>query len=306
MKKVKCKKCGLTTVLQNDDEDPGDLCVTCAVEKKQDEAYKKFVSTPGCPSCDGVLKLCADSKITFSLKNHGNDKNGEYNKYVKYILPFKKLKYGTLCKCVNCQVNWWLDDNNKTIFPIAQEKLSVLEKWNLKRYTLSIGQFLALSKIKKDFSISYNYSIDYEFPCSIVSNNNIRYERAIILISKVPPVDKNPKFVLFSDEIREIIFSEGYSKSALDYPEMDTYYFYVDAARFATIITHITHYFLFPTKAEAQRYRISRLKTRLAALFIFAVVIIFLQIRQAYPSHGWLCGVDECKFFNVSGKEVKI
>ncbi len=197
MSKVRCENCG-ANILKNTHEKLYGLCAPCHKKKKQDEEIKKFVATPGCPNCDGT------KYITFSWRETLKQGN-KFNKYAKYIFPIKQLKYGTLYKCNDCNINWWLDVKSKLMYLITQDRLAILEKWNVKRYPLSLEKLTKLFKIKKTPSGIYgNRSVFTIFPCSIVTKNNIYCEKSIIKITNLPPLFENPNFVLFADEIQNI------------------------------------------------------------------------------------------------------
>lgn len=197
MLKVKCSHCGVDILQSTYDKHDG-ICAPCYKRKEQDEQVRRFISTPGCPNCDG------SRYISFSWKKVTDIKN-KFNKYAKYILPSKKLKYGTLYKCKNCKVSWWLDVKHSSMHLITQDRLPILEKWNNKRYTLSINQLIKLSKIKKTPTDIYRKSEFIIFPCSVITNSDMHYAKSIIKITNLPPLYENPSFVLFADEIKNII-----------------------------------------------------------------------------------------------------
>jgi len=89
---------------------------------------------------------------------------------------------------------------------VTEDRLPILEKWNSKRYTLSIDQLMILYKIKKTRIDTYgNRSEFIEFPCSVITKSDAHYAKSIITITNMPPIYKNPSYVLFPDEIKNIM-----------------------------------------------------------------------------------------------------
>lgn len=197
MSKVSCTKCN-ALILKNTHQKYFGLCAPCYKEKIQHIKYEKFISISGCPSCDG------SHDSTFYWK----EKTTKFNEYKKYILPIKNLKYGTLYQCRICRIHWYFDPESQIMYVIDKKNLEVLNKWNSKKFLLSEKILTELKKIKENpigiYGINSKHLI---FPCSVLTKKNIRYDKAIIKITYLPPLKwyEDANFVLFCDEIQSIL-----------------------------------------------------------------------------------------------------
>ena len=199
MDKIPCINCG-TKILPTTVKKFNGLCGSCFTEKLENDAYQKFMNTPGCPRCDG------SNYISFpQAENIKNETTKNPNtKYIDYIKEIRKLKHGALNQCLICHAFWYGDDAHILHF-IDEQRMPLLIEWSESKNTLSVLLLLKAFQIMPTPPDIYGNRSEYiSIPCSITTVDNINYPKALLLITKLPPIRQAIEKVRFSNQIKDV------------------------------------------------------------------------------------------------------
>ncbi len=192
--KIACIKCG-TKILPTTFAKYNGLCATCDRKKCEHEAYQKFITTPGCPICDG------QGYLSFYWNNNIKENNDKLNKYKKYIKKVMFLKQGELFQCNLCDTYWFLENKQMNLV----ENIDNLKKWNESKHILPFNLFLKLLWIRSNPVDRYGNNSNFSAtPCSIITKDNLYYENVLILLTDSPPLRKDDSRSLVIDIINNI------------------------------------------------------------------------------------------------------
>lgn len=194
MNKIPCVKCA-TKILPTTANKFDGLCGPCYTKKIENLEYEKFINTPGCPQCDG------SGSIFFRYKESLKSRNDKYNDYIKKTY---KLKYGALGQCIVCENFWYADENFGQYF-IHKQRVPLLQKWSESKHVLPFKLLLKAFRIRPTPEGFYGGMLKRtEIPCSITTVNNVNYQKALLVITKLPPIYESVENVFFSNQIKEI------------------------------------------------------------------------------------------------------
>lgn len=95
------------------------------------------------------------------------------------------LKFGHLRRCRDCGGVWFAPEGTGFAFRVLEEWLPDLERWDEKPFAASPELIDTLARIG---GIATQRRSVLRFPCSVVTANGQRHERAVVLVSKLAPV----------------------------------------------------------------------------------------------------------------------
>ncbi len=101
------------------------------------------------------------------------------------LQPAGMLKSGRRYICRQCGCIWYMHEQSSWVARVRSTHLTFFEKWNTSDLTLTDEQITALADIG---GVVDRTGMMMYFPCTVVNGDNIIQERAIVVVSKVPPV----------------------------------------------------------------------------------------------------------------------
>jgi len=144
-----------------------------------------------------------------------------YNGTSKFNIVFQTdLKYGKLGYCRTCKTHWYLDSDEKNIYPVTDWQMDYLEKWNTKSLIANSKTIELLKEIKATpIDIAGNNKEYIDFPCK-VRINDVLHHFAIISFQKTPPVGSRfckQKTIYFIDDVQDIFPSDFVLNNSIRY-----------------------------------------------------------------------------------------
>lgn len=159
-----------------------------------------FFKKRACPGCH-------EKYISYRLK--------KYNKaYTSSLIHVKKLKYGELFQCINCNLYWLLDekpDDIKTLHRINPSNLSFIEKWGTQVLKPNISLLNTLIKIG-----ATGGEKNRKIPCRCTTKDGREIDFCLVTFVEHPAdiLNYEHKEVLLIDEVATI-HESSYSLSHL-------------------------------------------------------------------------------------------
>ncbi|QDT94815.1 hypothetical protein V144x_02470 [Gimesia aquarii] len=117
----------------------------------------------------------------------------------------RALKFGHLYQCSECKLHWFLDDDGLNMHGVTLDKIDLLFEWSDSKYIPTVNQFKILNEIGATGADQYgNGRGTLYIPCRIdtVSGNSI--DKALVLITKKPPIDDWRQTIILGNAVSDI------------------------------------------------------------------------------------------------------
>jgi hypothetical protein len=101
----------------------------------------------------------------------------------------RALKFGSLYQCSECKLYWFLDDDGFEMHRVTPERNELLFAWSDCELAPSDSDISCFSEIGATGPDLYgNGRGEIKIPCSIKTSSGDSHERALVLITKMPPI----------------------------------------------------------------------------------------------------------------------
>ena len=138
-----------------------------------------------CPICDTEQGLKVE---LFSWKEARLRSNPEGTRRANRIHFKRTLRFGSLYQCSLCAQIWYLDDDEVLMHRIDRESVQDLHDWSDSKLDFTREQISTIKKIKAIAADHYRAKSYLHLPCCVTTRSGERFEKAILLITKMPPI----------------------------------------------------------------------------------------------------------------------
>jgi hypothetical protein len=155
-------------------------------------------------------QLC-DQKpyIRFNWKYANEGRNQELARFMSHLQPIRPLKFGYLYQCPASQNYWFLDDDHSFMHSVPSDKVELLWQWDRMSLSFTSTQIEVLSKIGATGSDGYRDGKgEIRVPCTIRRVQDEFYDPALVIVTKLPPIQRWQKRVLIGNKTDVIAQSE--------------------------------------------------------------------------------------------------
>lgn len=148
-----------------------------------------------CQVCDPKPYIC------FNWKYAQEGKNQELARFTSHLQPIRPLKLGQLYQCPTSQKYWFLDDTNSFMHSVPADKVELLWQWDRRTLVLTGAQTEVLSKIGAIGLDGYGAGTsELRIPCTIRRTQDEFYDPALVIVTKLPPIQRWQRRVMLGNE----------------------------------------------------------------------------------------------------------
>ena len=148
-----------------------------------------------CPTCDDEQGFHV---MFFNWKTAHNRSTPEDRRRVNRIIFQQKLKFGASYQCAYCEQNWFLDEQGEIMHRVDQETQERLHVWSESKLDFDQEQIDVIRSIRATGADQYGNGRGHlHLPCCVTTRSGERFEKAMLLITKMPPIEywRGPVFL---------------------------------------------------------------------------------------------------------------
>lgn len=129
--------------------------------------------------------------------------------YASGLNIVRKLKFGEHYSCIQCNTNWFLNENNVLMEIIPSSRMDLVEEWNGRELVPSKQIVAELKRIgATPPDVHGNMAEFVQVPCKCLTKDGRVIDFCVVTFQMKPPIDDHYENVIFIDEVADVSESE--------------------------------------------------------------------------------------------------